>query len=150
MTSRRCGACGHAFHRDGCRGKAPAGYQPLLDPASGEQIGHACSRGPRPPCPCPRGACHTCGAVIVGASTLPLDDGSPEIDLDPEPAGGGTWAVRTLADSTLAIRRLGAGQQPGPREWRAREHRHQLAEVTLWDPAGHTRLFVQAQQGARP
>lgn len=134
MSGRRCddhaGGCGHAFHRDECRGKAPDGYVPVLDPATGAPIGHGCYRGARPPCPCPRGACHACGAVIEGASTFPLGGSSPETDLDPEPADDGFWAARKLADGTLAIRRLGAGQQPGPREWRAREHAHQLAGVT--------------------
>lgn len=133
MTGRRCEGCSHVFHRDECRGKAPDGHVPVLDPATGRRTGHACYRGARPPCPCPRGACHTCGAVIEGASTFPLNDGSPEIDLDPEPAEDGLWAARKLADGTLAIHPLAAGEQPGPGEWQARAHAHQLAEVTAYD-----------------
>ena len=123
----RCEGCGHVFHRDGCKAKGPSGCVPLLDPATGRETGIAC--GVRPPCPCPWGACHSCGAPIAGASPFPLG-GSPEVDIDRGSAGDpdGTWAVRQLADGTLACRPLGPGLPlPGPGEWRAREHEHQLA-----------------------
>jgi hypothetical protein len=65
MSTVRCEGCGHAAHRDQCRGKGPAGCLTVLDPAAGEPAGIACSRT-RMPCPCPSGACHTCGALIYG------------------------------------------------------------------------------------
>jgi hypothetical protein len=127
VTGRRCPGCDHVFHRDQCTRKGPAKGWPVLDPATGRVFGRAC--GDRPACPCPYGACHTCGAAVLGASTLPLDDGSPEIDVDPapDPAPDGLLAVWWLADGTLACRRLAPGEQPWPREWRGREHAHQLA-----------------------
>jgi hypothetical protein len=109
-----------------CTRKAPGSCVPLLDPATGDPqtAGFACYRDVRPPCPCPYGWCHRCKAVIAGASTLPLYDDSPEIDLDPDigDAEDGHMAVRELADGTLAVRRLGAGQVPGDGWRRAREH----------------------------
>lgn len=118
----RCGGCGHAPHRDTCPRKGPSGCLPLLD-ATGRKMGFACSRT-RGPCPCPWGWCHTCGQGIAGASTLPLRDGSPEIDVDRGSAGApdGTIAVWKLPDGTLACRRLAPGEQPGRGEWRGREH----------------------------
>jgi hypothetical protein len=133
-----CPGCGHVEHRDECRGrKAPSTAVPILDPATGDPIGgFACYRGSRPPCRCPYGWCHTCRVVIVGASTLPLDNGEPEIDLDIDPgfAGGALTAghelaARTLADGTIAVRRLEVGEDL-PEGWhRARAHEHQLAQV---------------------
>lgn len=127
--ARRCDGCGHAFHRDTCPRKGTSGCTPLLDPATGRQIGIACSRGSRQPCPCPFGECHTCGAPIAGASPFPLDSGAAEIDIDRGSAGApdGTLAVRQLPAGTLACRRLEPGELPGEGEWRGREHAHQLA-----------------------
>lgn len=126
-AARKCGGCGHAFHRDTCPRKGPSGCLPLLDP-EGRQVGIACSRT-RMPCPCPFGECHACGAPIAGASPLPLEDGAIEVDLDRGSAGdlSGTWAVRKLDDGTLGCRRLADGEEPGNGEWRGREHVHQLA-----------------------
>lgn len=126
MTAARCPGCDHVAHRDQCRRKAPGGCATVLDPATGQPIGTACYRGERAPCPCPYGWCHQCRAVIVGAATLPLDDGSPEIDVDPDPAGDGALAVWPLPDGQLACRRLADGEQPRPGEWRGRQHAHQL------------------------
>ena len=127
-TGRRCEGCGHAFHRDQCRAKGPSGCMPVLDRDTGRRTGIGCSRA-RVPCPCPWGECHTCGAPIAGASTFPLYDGSPEIDVDRGSAGApdGDLAVRKLPDGTPACRRLTPGEEPGEREWRGREHAHQLA-----------------------
>ena len=127
-----CDGCGHAFHRDTCPRKGPSGCVPVLDPATGRESGIACSRGSRWPCPCPFGECHTCGAPIYGASTFPLDDGSPEIDIDRDSNNwpGGTLAIRQLPDGTRAVRRLAAGEEPGPGEWYGREHAHQLTALT--------------------
>lgn len=128
-AARRCDGCGHAFHRDQCPRKAASGCMPVLNPATGNQAGIACWGRPRPPCPCPFGACHTCGAPIAGAAQFPLDSGAPEIDVDRGSAGApdGHLAVRQLPDGTLACRRLAPGEQPGRGEWRGREHIHQLA-----------------------
>lgn len=125
---RRCDGCGHAFHRDTCRAKGTSGCAPLLD-ATGRQVGVACSRARRRPCPCPFGECHTCGAPIAGAAPFPLGSGAAEIDVDRGSAGAadGGLTVRRLADGTLACRRLEPGEQPGEGEWRGREHVHQLA-----------------------
>ena len=132
MTAgRRCEGCGHAFHRDTCPRKGASGCQPVLDPATGRQVGIACSRGSRAPCPCPFGQCHTCAAPIAGAIPWPLDSGAPEVDIDRGSAGDpdGMLAVWQLADGTLACRRLMPGEHPGDGEWRGREHVHQLAAV---------------------
>jgi hypothetical protein len=125
-----CGGCGHSFHRDQCSRKGPARAWLVLDPATGEVTGRAC--GARPQCPCPWGACHTCGAPVVGASTLPLYDGSPEIDIDRGSAGdpAGTLAVRELPDGTLAVRRLGPGEGLADGEWRGRQHAHRLTPAS--------------------
>jgi len=96
----------------------------ILNPATGEPMpGFACGRT-RVPCPCPFGWCHTCGQPVAGASTLPLYDGSPEIDIERGSANApdGQWAVWKLADGTLACRKLADGEEPGPGEWRGREH----------------------------
>ena len=124
---RKCDGCGHAFHRDTCPRKGPSGCLPLLDPATGRQTGVACSRT-RVPCPCPWGECHECGAPIAGATPFPLNSGTPEIDIDrgSASAADGALAVRQLPDGTLACRRLAPGEEPGDREWRGREHAHQL------------------------
>lgn len=126
----KCDGCGHAAHRDGCRAKGPSSSVAVLDPATGRPIGIACSRT-RAPCPCPFGACHTCGALIAGASPFPLGS-APEVDIDRGSAGApdGTWAVRKLADGSLACRPLGEGEQPGEGEWRGHAHIHQLATVS--------------------
>jgi len=123
-AGRRCDGCPHAFHRDGCRGKAASGCVPL------DGGGWACYRGARPDCPCPFGECHTCRAPIVGAGQS--DPDAPEIDVDRGSAGdpAGRLAVRKLADGTLACRRLADGEQPDEGEWRGREHIHQLAVVS--------------------
>ena len=128
----RCPGCAHVEHRDECRGKAPGGCVVLLDPATGDPRGSgiACSRGARPPCRCPYGQCHTCGAVIAGASPLPLGS-APEIDLDVDLGFAGALvpgglAVRRLADGTLAVRTLADGEEPGGDWHRARAHEHQL------------------------
>jgi hypothetical protein len=128
-AGRRCDGCGHAFHRDTCPRKGTTGCIPLLD-SFGAPVGIACSRTRRS-CPCPFGECHTCGAPIAGAAPLPLGHGAAEIDIDRGSAGApdGTLAVRKLPDGTLACRRLADGEQPGEREWRGREHAHQLAPV---------------------
>jgi len=57
-------------------------------------------------------------APVAGASTLPLQDGSPEVDIERGSAGApdGEWAVWKLLDGTLACRQLTAGEQPGPGE----------------------------------
>jgi hypothetical protein len=123
------GGCGHAAHRDECPGKAPGRCAPRLDPATGEQNGHL-HYETRAPCPCPHGWCHHCGAPVVGAATLPLYDGSPEIDIDRGSAGDGQLAVWKLADGTLAVRRLAPGQDPGPGQWRGREHHCELEDTT--------------------
>ena len=131
---RQCPGCAHVRHRDECRGKAPTGYVPVLNPATGEPAGHGCARGPKPPCRCPYGWCHRCRAVIVGASPLPLGS-ADEIDLDVDPgfAGalvpGGELVARTLADGSMAVIRLDTGA-PG-RGWHpAREHACQVPAVT--------------------
>jgi hypothetical protein len=118
-----CPGCGHAAHRDQCGRKWSSGCAPLLDPATGQPTGMACFAG-RAPCPCPYGWCHHCQAPIVGASTLPLNAGSPEIDIERGSAGdpAGEWAVWKLADETLACRPLAPGEQPRAGEWRGREH----------------------------
>jgi len=128
IPGRRCGSCGHGFHRDTCPRKGPSGCVPLLDPATGQQTGTACTRA-RGPCPCPYGECHTCGAPVSGATPFPLDSGAPEIDVDRGSAGApdGALAVRRLPDGTLACRRLASGEDPGGGWWRGREHAHQLA-----------------------
>ena len=107
-----------------------------LDPATGRPDGIQCY-GDRAPCPCPFGACHTCGAPIAGASLFPLRSAS-EIDVDRGSAGAadGQLAVRKLADGTLACRRLAAGEEPGRGEWRGREHVHQLVPARVKEPAG--------------
>jgi len=135
-SGRRCEGCNHAAHRDTCPRKGASGCIPLLDPATGRQTGIACVRG-RGPCPCPFGACHACGAPIAGATPFPLDSGAPEVDIDRGSAGApdGTLAVRQLADGTLACRRLADGEEPGEREWRGREHVHQLALTTTEGPS---------------
>ena len=125
---RKCNGCGHAFHRDTCPRKGPVKAWLLLDPETGAATARAC--GSRPPCPCPWGECHTCGAAIAGASQFPLNSGAPEIDIDRGSAGAadGTVAVRPLPDGTLACRRLAPGEEPGECEWRGREHAHQLGK----------------------
>lgn len=129
-AAQRCPGCGHTAHRDGCKAKGPARCATLLDPSTGRQMGIACSRT-RWECPCSLGRCHTCGALISGARPLPLGD--VELDLDGTGAHpGGTLAVWALADGTLAVRRLGPGEDSGPREFRARAHEHQLAEAAEW------------------
>lgn len=134
---RRCPGCDHAEHRDECRGKARQGCVSLLDPATGEPMGGtgiACYRGARPQCRCPYGRCHTCGALIVGASPLPLGS-ADEIDLDTDPewgaalAPGGELAARMLADGSMAVRRRRAGEPPGDGWLPVRAHEHQLAGV---------------------
>lgn len=134
----RCPGCDHVAHRNTCTRKAPSACVPLLDPATGDQLGgggYACYRGERPPCRCPYGWCHTCRAIILGASILPLGSGEPEIDLDADLTGPapllvpGDLAVRHLADGTLAARRLELGEEPAG-DWRpARAHAHQLAQM---------------------
>jgi hypothetical protein len=123
----KCGGCGHKAHRDECPRKWSSGCTPLLDPATGNPTGTACFRG-RAPCPCPHGWCHTCKAPVVGAKTLPLDDGQPEIDIDRGSAGDpdGEWAVWKLADGRLACRRLAPGEPLAGDVWRGRAHIHQL------------------------
>ena len=132
MSGGKCDGCNHAFHRDTCPRKGPSGCVPLLDPATGKPTGIACSRS-RAPCPCPYGACHKCGAPVAGATPFPLDSGAAEIDVDRGSAGAedGQLAVCQLPDGTLACRRLAPGEQPGEREWRAREHVHQLAAALV-------------------
>ena len=129
MAAVKCDGCGHAAHRDQCRGKGPASCLVLLDPVTGERSGIVCART-RVPCPCPFGTCHTCGAPVAGASPFPLGS-VPEVDIDRGSAGAadGTWAVRKLADGTLGCRPLGDGEEPGRGEWRGRAHVHQLAAV---------------------
>lgn len=123
MTGERCDGCGHMFHRDQCTRKGPSSCVVLLDAATGAQAGIACLRG-RGPCPCPFGACHDCGAPVAGASTLPLYDGSPEVDIERGSAGApdGDWAVRKLPDGTLACRPLAHGEPTRPGEWAGRGH----------------------------
>jgi hypothetical protein len=135
-AGQKCDGCGHSFHRDTCPRKGTSRCIPLLDPATGRQTGIGCLRG-RGDCPCPFGACHTCGAPIAGATPFPLDSGAPETDIDRGSAGApdGQLAVRQLPDGTLACRRLAPGEEPGEREWRAREHAHQLAAPA--GTAGH-------------
>lgn len=129
-TAQRCPGCGHASHRDECGAKGPAKCVALLDAVTGRPVGTACS-SVREPCPCPLGRCHTCGALISGARPLPLGD--LELDVDGTGAHpGGTLAVWTLADGTLAARPLAAGEDPGPGEYRGRAHVHQLAEAAEW------------------
>jgi hypothetical protein len=131
-----CPGCGHKFHRDTCIRKGASRCMPVLDPATGRQTGIACS-SVRGPCPCPYGACHDCGAPIVGASPLPLDSGAPEIDIDRGSAGAGALAVRQLADGTLAVRRLAGVEEPAAGEWRGREHAHQLDPAASTPPRRH-------------
>lgn len=133
QTGRRCDGCGHAFHRDQCTRKGPARAMLLLDPVTGAVTARAC--GARPPCPCPHGECHTCGAPVAGATSWPLDSGAPETDVDRGSAGAadGQLAVRELPDGTLACRRLAPGEEPGEREYRGRAHVHQLA-ITRDEP----------------
>ena len=123
----KCGGCGHKAHRDDCDRKSPSRCEPRVDPATGKRNGmsHYTTRAP---CPCPWGWCHTCKAPVVGAHTLPLDDGTPEIDIDRGSAGdpGGEWAVWKLADGRLACRRLAPGERVVGEVWRGREHAHQL------------------------
>jgi hypothetical protein len=124
-VSEKCDGCGHAAHRDTCPRKGPSGCMIILNPATGLPMpGFVCYRGQRSPCPCPYGWCHTCKRPIVGASTLPLYDGSAEIDIERGPANApdGQWAVWKLADGTLACRKLADGEEPGAGEWRGREH----------------------------
>ncbi len=134
-AGRRCGGCNHAAHRDTCPRKGTSGCIPLLDPATGQQTGVACSRT-RVPCRCPWGECHTCGAPIAGAAPFPLGS-APETDIDRGSAGApdGTLAVRQLPDGTLACRSLADGEEPGEGEWRGREHVHQLAPTTTEGPS---------------
>jgi hypothetical protein len=122
-TREKCGGCAHVEHRDQCPAKGPSTSTIVPDPATGRGIARACGRT-KQPCPCAWGWCHDCGQGIVGASTLPLYNGDPEIDVDRGSAGdpAGLIAVWILPDSTLAARRLAAGEQPGPGEWRGREH----------------------------
>ena len=96
----------------------------MLDAATGEQRGGAIVCGARPPCPCPFGWCHRCGQPVAGASTLPLYDGSPEIDVDRGSAGdpAGLVEVWALADGTLGARRLDPGEPARAGRWRGREH----------------------------
>jgi hypothetical protein len=127
MPGERCRGCRHVRHRDQCPRKGPSGCVPILDRATGEPNGTVCFTG-KGPCPCPYGYCHTCGRDIVGASILPLYDGSPEIDIEcgSADAPGGGWAVWQLPDGTLACRRLEPGEEPHRdehrREWRGTEH----------------------------
>jgi hypothetical protein len=126
-AGRRCGGCGHAFHRDTCPRKGTSGCAPLLAP-DGQVHGIACSRGRAPcPCPCPFGECHTCGAPIAGVAPFPLGSAA-EIDVDRGSAGrpDGTLAIRQLPDGTLGCRRLPDGEEPGEGEYRGRAHVHQL------------------------
>jgi hypothetical protein len=120
---RRCGHCPHAFHRDQCPGQGPSRCVTMLTPATGARAGIACTTT-RAPCPCPWGECHDCGCPVAGASTLPLYDGSPEIDIERGSAGDpdGTWAVWQLADGTLACRPIEPGGPIFGRELRGREH----------------------------
>lgn len=129
MTDR-C-RCGHAPHRDGCKAKGPSKCTQLLDARTGEPSGSACS-GTRQACPCPLGQCHTCGAPIAGASPLPLGDLEVDVDCGSAGAPDGTLAAWKLADGTLAVRLLDAGEAPGPGEWRGRPHAHQLADAAAW------------------
>ena len=85
-ATRRCGQCGHAFHRDQCPRKGPSGCETMLNPATGRPTGIACARG-RWPCPCPWGECHGCDAPITGATLFPLDSGADEVDIDRGSAG---------------------------------------------------------------
>lgn len=135
----RCPGCGHVQHRDECRGKAAQGCVTLTDPATGDPTtGVACYRGARPPCRCPYGLCHTCRAVIVGASPLPLGSAG-EIDLDVDLAfnaalvPGDQLAARMLEDGSMAVRELAAGETPVQAltaGWHpVRAHVHQLAQV---------------------
>jgi hypothetical protein len=150
MTRRtgKCPGCGHAWHRDLCPCKGPSGCVPLLNPATGQPRGFACS-GTRAPCPCPFGWCHTCLRMIAGASTLPLYDGSPEINIERGSAGApdGTWAVWKLADGTLGCRVLADGEQPAEREWRGREHTACRAKGTADDTVAGT-IRVGGRPGA--
>lgn len=142
MSGRpKCRGCGHAAHRDGCRAKGPSGCAPLLDPATGRPAGIACSRT-RAPCPCPLGACHTCGSPVAGVQPFPL--GAVELDVDQGSAGdpAGTMAVRKLADGTLAGRLLDVGQEPAAGEWRGRLHQHQLPEAAAWLDAQPVRVTL--------
>jgi hypothetical protein len=122
-AGRRCPRCLHAFHRDQCPRQGTSRCAVLPDPLTGRQAGIACART-RWPCPCPWGECHACAAPIAGATPFPLDSGAPEIDIDRGSAGApdGMLAVCQVADGTLAVRRLAAGERPRPGERRGREH----------------------------
>lgn len=74
----------------------------------------------RRPCPCPYQVCK-CGLPVVVAHLTGADlDAAVERGSANTP--GGRLAVRKRPDGSLACRELGDGDEPGPGEWRGREH----------------------------